>query len=168
MSATFISIFADVINDRMEIKMSQNVKKYISISKLSKEKQPELFEKEGKGYFYIHHEAQTCVCHNGEPMCYLGYVEFAPLRSRGNHYHCKKHENICIITGTVKARFVLPNKLDEVYEIILEKGDIVHIIPGCAHSFLSEHGAVALEYSPEKYEKTDTIRCSFKWEEEIH
>ena len=37
MSVTFISIFADVINDRMEIKMDQNVKKYISISKLSKE-----------------------------------------------------------------------------------------------------------------------------------
>lgn len=147
--------------------MGRNVRDYITISKLSKEKQPELFEKEGKGYFYTHHGAQACVIHNGEPMSYLSYVEFAPLRSRGNHYHCKKHENICIIFGIMKARFVLPDETNDVYEITLEQGDIVHINPGCAHSFLSEQGAAAVEYSPEKYEKVDTIKYSFTWENEI-
>lgn len=147
--------------------MSQNVRNYVVVSKLSKERQSEAFEKEGKGYFYTHHKAQTCVCHNGEPMCYLGYVEFAPFRSRGNHYHHKKHENICIISGTMKGRFVLPDIPEDIYEMSLEAGDIVHIAPGCAHSFLSEQGAAALEYSPEKYEKVDTIRYSFKWENEI-
>lgn len=147
--------------------MIQDVRNYLTVSRLSKEKQPELFEKEGKGYFYTHHGAQACVYHNGDSMRCLGYIEFAPLRSRGNHYHCKKHENICIVSGTMKARFVLPDKADEIYEIILKQGDIVHIAPGCAHSFLSELGAVALEYSPEKFEKADTIRYSFEWENEI-
>lgn len=148
--------------------MIKSVQDYVHITKLSKEKQSEIFEKKGKGYFYEHHGASTCVFHNGEPMCYIGYVEFAPLRSRGNHYHLKKHENICIISGKMIGRFLLPNQPENAFELELHTGDIIHIAPGCAHSFFSVNGAVAVEYSPEQYERSDTIRYSFKWENEEH
>lgn len=147
--------------------MENKVQNYVSITKLSKERQPEVFEKEGKGYFYTHHGAQACVIYNGDAMCYLGYVELAPMRSRGNHFHNKKHENICVISGKIKAKFVLPDNCDDIYETELEQGDIVHINPGCAHSFFSQTGASLIEYSAEKYEIKDTIRYSFYWNDEI-
>ncbi len=148
--------------------MNKKVAEYISITKLSQVKQADLFEKEGKGYFYTHQGAQACVFHNGESMCYIGYVEFAPMRSRGNHYHSQKHENICIINGSMLAKFILPERPNDVYEVRLEQGDIVHIEPGCAHSFLSEKGAIAVEYSPEKFKRKDTIRYSFNWDNEVN
>lgn len=144
----------------------KTVQDYISVSKLSPDNCPNEFEKEGRGYFYIHNGGRTCVFHNGASMRYIGYVEFPPFRSRGNHYHYKKHENICIISGSVMARFLLPDFPEDVYELSLSAGDILHIEPGCAHSLLSETGAVAVEYSPEKYERSDTVRFSFKWEKE--
>ena len=147
--------------------MDNDIRNYIKVDKLSKEKQPEIFEKEGRGYFYTHNGASACVFHNGEPMRYLGYVEFVPYRSRGNHFHNIKNENICVISGKIKAKFAIPENPEDIYEIELEEGDIVHIKKGCAHSYISEVKASIIEYSPEKYQKSDTVKYSFKWENEI-
>ena len=84
--------------------MDNDIRNYIKVDKLSKEKQPEIFEKEGRGYFYTHNGASACV---------------------------------------------------------------FHIKCGCAHSYISEVKASIIEYSPEKYQKSDTVKYSFKWENEI-
>lgn len=147
--------------------MNEEIRKIVTISSLSPKPQSDLFEKEGKGYFYTHKGALACVYHNGKGMQYLGYVELTPNCSRANHYHIEKHENICVVKGAVKAKFCFPKKDDEIYEVNLEQGDIVHIAPGIAHSVISRNGAILLEYSQEKYKKSDTIAYPFKWKEEV-
>lgn len=143
------------------------VRDYVYVTKLNKEKQAEVFERTGEGYFYSHNGASSCVFHNGEAIHYIGYVEFAPNKSRGNHYHLKKNEKMCVIKGKVKAQFVIPESDEEIYDMVLKTGDIVYVKAGCAHSYLSEEGAAVVEYSCESFEKSDTYKYSFKWREEL-
>lgn len=142
------------------------INEYVLIKKLSHEKQAEIFEKTGEGYFYTHQGASACVFHNGEPIKYIGYVEFAPNRSRGNHYHKKKNEYMCIVRGNMRAQFIVPEKCNEPIELELSEGDLILVKAGCAHSYISENGAAAVEYSSERFEKADTYKYSFSWPQE--
>lgn len=143
--------------------MLNSVKDYVKIEKLGTEKNPKGLEQDGKGYRIYKKDALTVLYHNGEPMRFLGYIEFVPEETRGDHYHKEKYENMCVVSGEIKAKYLLPENPDDVLEVVLLPGDIVRIIPGCAHSYLSDTGAVALEFSPQKFETSDTIDHEFAW-----
>ena len=89
------------------------INEYITKKSLSTQKQAEIFEKTGEGYFYTHQDAMACVFHNGEPISYIGYVEFSPNKSRGSHYHLKKNEILCVVKGTIKAKFRIEDTGEE-------------------------------------------------------
>ena len=133
-----------------------NVKGYITIKSLNKSKN--LLDLElGQGCIFEQDNILSAFYHNGEPMQYLAYIEFSSNKERGNHYHKYKEENICIIKGKVKAKYWLPETPQEIYEVELKAGEIVNIKPGCAHSYLAQDFAVAVEFSPNKYIQGDTF-----------
>ena len=143
--------------------MSNSVNNYISLKRLGTEKRPQEYQDLGKGYIVKKGNALTALYHNGDPVRCLAYIEFEPGKTRGDHYHNKKIENMCVVKGSIKAKYMLPDNTKEVMEINLTAGDIVRILPGCAHSYMSDEGAIALEYSPQKFEISDTIDIDFEW-----
>lgn len=133
------------------------INKLVNITKLKKEcdigaalNKGNIFQYEKRGYI-------NYVFHNGEPMRYLTYLEFAPNKYRGNHYHNKKEENLLVLKGNIKAKYWLLDNND-VLELMLEPGDIVNVKPGVAHVYISENGASAIEYSPQILDYNDQIK----------
>ena len=143
--------------------MLNGVEDYVSVTCLGTEKKPLEYEKTGKGYIVKKGNALTALYHNREPVCCLAYIEFEPGKTRGDHFHYKKVENMCVVKGKIKAQYMLPNNPEKVLELELKAGDIVHILPGCAHSYMADEWAVALEYSPQKFELSDTEDIEFNW-----
>lgn len=135
--------------------MKNNIRDYVNIIKLNKENNPNDFEKKGKGYFYTKEGAKTFMYHNGEPMRCLLYIEYEPMKPRGNHIHKKKTENHCVVKGKIKVKCFLPESPTDILEIVLEEGDIISLKPGCVHSFCAENQAVSLEFSAQPFELDD-------------
>jgi len=138
------------------------IKDYFTIEKLSVGKDLNNLEK-GIGCIYKENSITTALFHNGEAMHYIGYIEFSPNVPRGNHYHNKRYENICIIKGSVKVRYYFPQDRSIYYDVVLNAGDIVCVKPGLAHNYISESGAVAVEYALQNYEQADVIPCKIEW-----
>lgn len=131
------------------------LKDYITIRKLNKIYDTMALEN-GIGCLFIKDEdVLSAFYHNGAPMRYLAYIEFSPGKPRGNHYHKKREENICLIKGTLYAKYWLPEKPSEIYEQNLFAGDSVNIKPGCSHVYISNEPAIAVEFSPQNYESAD-------------
>lgn len=151
------------LKDKEDCFMERNVRDYVTISRLGTEKKPKEYEETGHGYIIKKGESLTALYHNGEPMECLAYIEFDPSKTRGDHYHLEKIENMCVVKGTIRAKYMLPDKPDDILELELKAGDIVHILPGCAHSYLSNEFAVALEFSPQRFKVSDTIDIDFTW-----
>lgn len=131
----------------------RQVKDYIKITKLNKTKDMEALEK-GLGYY----TENAAACHNGEGMCFITYLEFPKGKIKGNHYHNSKEENMVVIKGKVKAKYYLPDDLEKKIEIILEEGDLVTILPGCAHAYKSDEGCSVIEFSKQKYNNNDVFK----------
>ena len=140
----------------------ENIRDYISIRKLNKEKDTKSLER-GMGCIFKKNGALSAYYYNGEPMKYLAYIEFLPNTPRGGHLHKTKEENMCVISGTLKARYWLPKNSNDVLELTLKQGDIVNIKSGCAHIYNSDTGAVALEFSPQNYTEADSIKVNVDW-----
>lgn len=133
------------------------VKNYITIKHLNSEKDLSKL-KLGQGCIFDKEDVRSAFYHNGKKMRYLAYIEFSSKKVRGNHFHKKKEENLCLIRGKLKAKYWLPSKPEEIYEIELNAGDIVNIKCGCAHSYLAEDFAIAVEFSPRKFKESDTFK----------
>lgn len=140
----------------------ENVRDYVSVSKLNKEKNIKALE-QGVGCIFKKEGALSAYYYNGEPMKYLAYIEFLPDTPRGGHVHQTKVENMCIIKGTLKARYWLLSVPDDILELSLEQGDVVNIKPGCAHIYNSDTGAVALEFSPQNFIDSDSTKLGLDW-----
>lgn len=140
-----------------------SVDQYVTRWALGTEKTPEDLEASGRGYRFEKNGARTFLYHNGAEMRFLGYIEFVPGKTRGDHYHVRKVEHMCVIKGTIRAKFFPCDSPENVIETILAAGDVVKIIPGCVHSYLSDEGAVAVEFSPQRFELADTIDIDVKW-----
>ena len=131
---------------------------FISITKLHPEKDWGLLES-GRGLMYKKQGAMLACIHNGEPMRYLAFIEFAPNTPRGGHYHNEKIENICVVSGKLKAKYWLADNSAESMEIELSPGDTVNIKPGMVHVYESTSGAFAVEFSPNKFELKDVLEA---------
>ena len=137
--------------------MSKKVTDFVEIKRLERIKDLGKLE-EGQGYRILQDNLLTVLFHNGEPMSFLGFLEFNNVKLRGDHYHKNKIENMCIITGSLKAKYVLPEKPNDVYEVELKAGDVVTVLPGCVHTYISDSSALAVEFSPQLFDKDDLIK----------
>lgn len=117
----------------------------------------------GRGFLAERKGGLTGFVHNGDPIRFVGYVEFAPMKSRGDHYHRVMREKLVILHGVVRGRFYLPETPENMWEIEVSGGDVVEIRPPCAHSFISSTGASALEMSPDLFRIEDRIPAPFDW-----
>lgn len=133
------------------------INELVTVTKLKKENYIGSSFEKGKIFQYEKRGCINYVFHNGEPMRYLTYLEFAPNKDRGNHYHNEKEENLLVLKGKIKAKYWLLDN-SEVLELMLEAGDIVNIKPGVAHVYMSENGASAIEYSPQLLDYNDQIK----------
>ena len=133
------------------------INKLVSVTKLKKENDIGAALNKGNIFQYEKRGCINYVFHNGEPMRYLTYLEFAPNKDRGNHYHNEKEENLLVLKGNIKAKYWLLDNSD-VLELILEPGDIVNVKPGVVHVYISENGASAIEYSPQILDYNDQIK----------
>jgi len=129
----------------------------VTVTTLSKEEDVKNALKEGKTFQYEKKGAINYLFNNGEPMCFLTTLEFVAGKERGNHYHNKKEENLLVTKGILKAKYWLPDNLEETLEFILNPGDIVNIKPGAAHVYISDEGASAIEFSPQILDISDQI-----------
>ncbi|MDR1032458.1 MAG: WxcM-like domain-containing protein [Candidatus Nomurabacteria bacterium] len=88
-----------------------------------------------------------------EPVGYMTILEFEEGIPRGNHVHSDKQEFLVPISGSLLVKLWLPNSPKDKAEIALRRGQILNILPNCAHSVTAICGdATAIEYSPKFYE----------------
>lgn len=89
----------------------------------------------------------------------IGHVAFFELRKgqvRGNHYHGTKHEIFYIFRGTIEAVFA-SGPPDRKKTMTLEKGMKVYVPAGIAHRFYGIEDSLVVEYSPQYYDRADTV-----------
>lgn len=134
------------------------INELVTVTRLKKEEDVKSAMHRGEIFKYKKLNYINYLFHNGEPMRFLTYLEFAPNKERGNHYHKVKEENMLIINGTLKAKYWLIDNSDESIEFILEPGDIVNVKPGVVHVYISKDGASAIEYSPQMLNIEDQIK----------
>ena len=83
--------------------------------------------------------------------------------ARANHYHKEFTEILCIIRGTLRLKLYLPENPEAQQELTLNPGEEITILPPLAHSFVSNDGAVLLEYSPDNLNLSDAFEAKFNW-----
>ena len=93
-----------------------------------------------------------------EDIGHLAFFELRKGQMRGNHYHRKKHEVFYIISGTIEAAFASVPP-DRKKKLVLEKGMKIHVPAGIAHSFYGIEDSLVVEYSPQYYDKTDSVKA---------
>ena len=93
--------------------------------------------------------------HDGEPIRFVHYLEFAPGQVRGSHWHARKRELLIVLHGTLEAWFLMPDDPGTVSRHLLAPGSVVGIEPGCAHRFRAPERASAIELSPQVFDVAD-------------
>lgn len=93
-----------------------------------------------------------------EPARYIALLEFKSNIERGNHYHHKKVEYMVVLEGKLKCELKLIDNPEKVEIVTLDRGQCITILPECIHTYTALFGdAVTIEYSPQAYEKDDTV-----------
>ena len=131
----------------------RNVKDYIKITKLNRKKDMQSLE-EGLGY----HVGNAVAYHNGDEMRFITYLEFSAGQVKGNHYHKEKIENMAIIKGRLHAKYYFADNPEIFYKVDLNEGDIVSVMSGVAHAYLSDEGCSVIEFSPQRYDDLDVYK----------
>lgn len=93
-----------------------------------------------------------------EDIGHLAFFELRKGQMRGNHYHRKKDEVFYVIMGTIEAVFASVPP-DRKKTLVLEKGMKIHVPAGIAHSFYGIEDTLVVEYSPQHYDKTDSVKA---------
>lgn len=65
--------------------------------------------------------------------------------ARGNHYHKYKEEYFYLLEGRVNAYFKDINSTI-IDHLVIEKGTLIRIMPGCIHVFTTVEDGYAIEY----------------------
>ncbi len=130
----------------------------VSVTKLKKEEDIGSSLNKGEIFQYEKKNCINYVFHNGEPIRYLTYLEFASGKERGNHYHNKKEENLLVLKGTLKAKYWMIDNSKDMLQLTLEPGNIVNVKPGVAHVYIAKDGASAIEFSPQVLNYNDQIK----------
>jgi quercetin dioxygenase-like cupin family protein len=92
-----------------------------------------------------------------EGMRYIASIELKQGTVRGNHYHKIKREYVYILSGRVS--FVsLDLETDAREEIELAGGSLAFIEPGIVHALDVKENGLAVEFSPNRFDASDTYR----------
>lgn len=130
---------------------------YVEVSQLGLVKDYEALEV-GDGYVVPTTNLPTAALHPKVDACFLALLIFAKDTPRGNHYHLRKVEHMVVLRGRLLCAFALPEEPTNKFEVLLEAGQMVRILPGCVHTFTAQGEDVyALEYAPQRYEAADVL-----------
>jgi len=96
--------------------------------------------------------------HDGEEgIRYLAAIRLVSGTARGNHYHRKKQEWVYLVDGAVElVAEDVETKARET--LLMVTGDLVYISPGVAHTLVVQKEGMAVEFSPVRFDPTDTSR----------
>ena len=91
------------------------------------------------------------------PIQYIAYIELKVGTLRGNHYHKQKFEWIYLISGEflLRAEDVVTHQRES---LTVRGGDLVNIRTGVAHALDIVKAGQAIEFSPARFDATDTYR----------
>jgi len=146
--------------DKLKIKnegIMSKVKDYLELTKLGNVKDYQALEV-GDGYMLSSENHPVGVIHTKEDAKIIALLVFAKDIPRGNHYHHDKIEYMTVLSGKLKCEFSLPDSPKDIYDIILEEGQQIRILPGCVHTYTAlESDVYALEYAPHKYKGSDVV-----------
>jgi mannose-6-phosphate isomerase-like protein (cupin superfamily) len=92
-----------------------------------------------------------------EGIRYLAWIELKPGCLRGNHYHRRKAEFFYLLAGTVELT-VEDLASGERAALTLTTGDLVFLRPEIVHTYRPLTPGHALEFSPVRFEPSDTFR----------
>lgn len=127
----------------------------VTIEQLSNEKNLETLEK-GTGFVTGDNQIFSGLVHPAEDIKFIGCLQFIPDNPRGNHFHFRKVEYMLILTGKLHARFEIHNNSNQIKEVILEKGQLMRVLPGCIHTLTAiDNKVVVIEFSPQKFISND-------------
>ena len=88
---------------------------------------------------------------------YIASIELKAGSVRGNHYHKVKREYVYVLSGALLL--VLEDLRDHAQEKLeLAAGDLVLIQPGIAHALHVKQDGQAIEFSPDRFNPSDTYR----------
>ena len=140
--------------------MTNSINDYIEVSRFESKKDYEALEI-GDGFIVSTTECPTGVIHTKAEANIIALLIFAHDVPRGDHYHHSKVEYMVVLRGKLKCSFFLPEFPNETEDVILEAGQQIRILPGCAHTYTALDGDVyALEYAPQKFKIADVITMS--------
>ncbi len=93
-----------------------------------------------------------------EAMRYMALIELKAGGVRGNHYHRHKKEFIYVLSGGFDLTVVEVENPSKPATFAVNAGERVIIEPGIAHALRTRVAGFAVEYSPVRFEPSDTIR----------
>jgi len=134
-----------------------SVADFLKFSKLGETYAPVDLESGESGFRVAQDGIETVFAHSGVSMRLIAYIEFGDGWVRGNHYHLRKVEHLCVLKGRLEARYFLPSAPKDVLVVTLCAGDVVEVLPGCVHEYTSAGFSAALEFSPQEFSAKDTI-----------
>ncbi len=92
-----------------------------------------------------------------EDIGHLAFFELLKGQRRGDHYHMTKEEVFYVLSGKIEAVFASLSP-DRKRTCILKKGMKIRVPTGIAHSFYGIEDSLVVEYSPQYYDKTDSVK----------
>jgi mannose-6-phosphate isomerase-like protein (cupin superfamily) len=101
-------------------------------------------------------QGELAQLHDGdEPIQYLAFIELRAGTVRGNHFHKFKKEYCYILQGEILL-VVEDTESKSRESLQLVAGQLVTILPGVAHSLRVVKSGQAIEFSPLRFDRTDT------------
>jgi mannose-6-phosphate isomerase-like protein (cupin superfamily) len=92
-----------------------------------------------------------------EGIRYLAWLELRAGTIRGNHVHRRKHEYFYLVAGEVEL-VMEDGTSGERAALTLVAGDLVYLEAGVAHAYRPLKDGEAIEFSPVRFDPTDTVR----------
>lgn len=93
-----------------------------------------------------------------EGMRFIAYIELKDGAVRGNHFHHQKQEWVYVIQGALELLLMDPQTKAR-DSVPLATGELAFIPAGVAHALRTVQPGHAIEFSPERFDPEDTIRC---------
>jgi len=134
----------------------------VSIRSLDVATAPRPATREGGRFMTAAGELAQIVNGSG-PFSFLAFIEFKDdvAIQRGNHYHEKKEEFLYVIRGCLRAAYE-DVETGAIEEVTVRVGDLVHVMPRCAHTYCPLTYSEAVEFSAAAFDPTDTYKYAVK------
>ncbi len=115
------------------------------------------------GRFFMAAGELAQIVNGAGAFAFLAFIQFkeGPAVRRGNHYHEQKEEFLYVLHGRLRATYEdLETGATE--EVTIGEGDLVHVLPRCAHVYAPLGYSEAIEFSPVAFDATDVHKYLVK------